>query len=142
MTPNRPGGLAPLRPPPESPSVRVVWDVGGPSQPGPAPAERAPGDGADEGVPGGVDGWWWPRTPDLYTELAALLPTMLDEGRLVGHVAYNASSWRSVPRSMTVRGHVVGLHSWLTLPPDVVRFLVVPSGIVRLAVVRPEVAHD
>src|SRR6266545_1070437 len=56
-----------------------------------------------------VDGAWWPRSWDLFTELPALLAVLAIRLGRVQQVSYNLSTWNAAPRRLNVDGHQVRL---------------------------------
>nr|WP_307531452.1 DUF5994 family protein [Streptomyces umbrinus] len=91
------------------------------------------------GLPGLLDGAWWPRSRDLPLELSALADVLDPLGGRITRIAVNSRYWPVVPRRIPVNGHVVKV-GWFTteLDPHKILLLSHTTGRWNLLVIPPE----
>ncbi|MFF3929940.1 DUF5994 family protein [Streptomyces hirsutus] len=65
-------------------------------------------------APALLDGAWWPRSRDLEAELPSLLAVLDPLWGRITRVAVNPVHWPTVPRKVSVAGHVVKVGWFLT----------------------------
>jgi hypothetical protein len=67
-----------------------------------------------------ADGTWWPRSDDLLTELADLLPLVSGHvGSEINHLSLHLGDWPDSPQLLHVHGHQVRLGWFHQLDPHV-----------------------
>lgn len=95
------------------------------------------------GLPRRLDGAWWPRSPDLLTELPQLLAALPRAWGHITSVTVKATAWTAAPGRMFVAGQVVGLHrAAAPHAPNTVVLLAPGQGRHDLLVVPPDTTED
>ncbi|MEV0845128.1 DUF5994 family protein [Streptomyces sp. NPDC049954] len=89
--------------------------------------------------PGLLDGAWWPRSRDLTREIPQLIEALDSRWGRITRIAVNFRSWPTVPRRISVPGHIVKV-GWFTaeLDPNKLLLLSYNAGRWDLLVVPPE----
>ncbi|NEB74841.1 hypothetical protein G3I40_06280, partial [Streptomyces sp. SID14478] len=97
----------------------------------------------DAGGPRAIDGAWWPRSYDLFTELPALLSGLPRTWGHITSVLLNGAAWPAAPRRMLVAGQVVHLRRRLTTGAAHTVVLTAPGhGRWDLVVVPPDTTEE
>ncbi|NGO76081.1 hypothetical protein G6045_10405 [Streptomyces sp. YC504] len=93
------------------------------------------------GGPRAIDGVWWPRSPDLLTELPVLLAGLPPTWGHITSVRLNGALWAAAPGRLLVAGQVVRLRRSLAATgTDTVVLLSPGRGRWDLLVVPPDEA--
>ncbi|ALG09774.1 DUF5994 family protein [Kibdelosporangium phytohabitans] len=93
---------------------------------------------ADGAVPSRFDGGWWPRSPDLVTELPILVRALTPQLGLVRRIGYNPDVWGLLARHMTVDGYTARLEGFTGLDPYSLRITGVTGTMLCLLIVPPD----
>ncbi|GGX50200.1 hypothetical protein GCM10010341_84830 [Streptomyces noursei] len=89
--------------------------------------------------PGLLDGAWWPRSRDLFSELPALTKVLDARWGRITHVTVNPTYWPVVPRKVPVNGHTVHV-GWFAEEQDPNKLILLSytAGRWDLLVIPPE----
>lgn len=90
---------------------------------------------------GHVDGAWWPRSPDLATEIVPLIAGVADRIGPVETVAYGLAAWEATDRRMEVDGRRVRLAGYRSQRPHTID-LIGAQHRLTLLVVAPDTDAD
>lgn len=86
---------------------------------------------------GFVQGAWWPRTDQLFTELPRLLTELSQRLGPVNRVVYDENDWASASLRMEFRGHSILLDGSGTASPNTLSVIGDGFGTLVLLVVPP-----
>ncbi|NBM17658.1 DUF5994 family protein [Streptomyces sp. GC420] len=91
------------------------------------------------GVPGRLDGAWWPRSRDLTRELPALTDALDGLWGRITRVTVNPAHWPVIPRKVPVTGHTVHV-GWFADEQDPHKLILLgyTAGRWDLLVIPPE----
>jgi hypothetical protein len=87
---------------------------------------------------GYVDGAWWPRSPDLPSELPALLAVLAVRLGQITRVSYNLTEWDAAPVRVTIDGGRTRLGGFRSQPRHTVDLIGTDRQRVTLLVVPPD----
>ncbi|MET4613637.1 hypothetical protein ABIC28_004641 [Rhodococcus sp. PvR044] len=91
---------------------------------------------------GFVDGAWWPRSPDLATEVPGLLAVLAIRLGRIDRVVYNINGWAKAPAWIRSGGHEVRLDGYPFQPVNTLYVVGANRKRMALLVVPPYTEPD
>ncbi|MFG1791807.1 DUF5994 family protein [Nocardia sp. NPDC049149] len=91
---------------------------------------------------GAYDGFWWPHSRDLASELPGLLTTLVPRLGSIHRVIYHTDEWATAPRKLDFAGRQVRLDGYRHMAARTLEILGVSGAHLTLQVITPLAASD